>query len=56
MNVERLIAMANDIAAFFAAAISAVVEFGKAGSLSELAHSPAPSAFSFWSPMWSPCA
>ena len=44
------------IAAFFAAAISAVVEFGPAGSLSEFAQSPAPSAFSFWSPMWSPCA
>ena len=44
------------IAAFFAAAISAVVEFGPAGTLPELAHSPAPTAFSFWSPMWSPCA
>jgi hypothetical protein len=35
------------IAAFFAAAISAVVEFGVAGTLSEFAHSPAPTAFSF---------
>ena len=44
------------IAAFFAAATSAVVEFGPAGIRSEFAQSPAPTAFSFWSPMWSPCA
>ena len=34
-------------AAFFAAATSAVMEFGPAGTLSEFAHVPAPSAFSF---------
>ena len=30
------------------------MEWGPAGTLSEFAHVPAPSAFSFWSPMWSP--
>ncbi len=54
MNVPMSLVIA--IAAFFAAAISAVVEFGPAGTLSEFAHSPAPTAFSFWSPMWSPWA
>jgi hypothetical protein len=53
MNVPVSLVIA--IAAFFAAAISAVVEFNPAGSLSEFAHSPAPTALSFWSPMWSPC-
>ena len=38
-------------AAFFAAATSAVMEWGPAGTLPEFAHVPAPGAFSFWSPM-----
>ena len=54
MNVPMSLVIA--IAAFFAAATSAVVECGPAGIRSEFAHSPAPTAFSFWSPMWSPCA
>src|SRR5512134_3495754 len=38
-------------AAFFAAATSAVMEFGPAGTRSEFAQVPAPGAFNFWSPM-----
>ena len=38
-------------AAFFAAAISAVVEFGAAETTSGASHVPASAAFSFWSPM-----
>jgi hypothetical protein len=39
------------IAAFLAAATSAVIELDPAAMRSELAHVPAARAFSFWSPM-----
>ncbi len=41
-------------AAFFAATISAVVEFGAADTTCGLSQVPASSAFIFMSPMWSP--
>jgi hypothetical protein len=49
MNTDKSTTMT--MAAFLAAAISAVTECAPAGTVSGFSHEPAPSAFIFWSPM-----